>query len=443
MARWEALTSTVPLLSAADPEYSKEGGLDPLGLYAIGDTLGVRLVPGVRERMSDPRYLTIMAVGMAVCDGLESDRLAADGKSEPWQVFEWYVVEGLVRTYGDRDYIRGLPGVDKARVALRNGLPIAASNYLKTPQVFGFHGVYRGLGEGLELFDDAGLLPLGWELVETWEEDQGLVGFRGTDGENAKRRKSLQDAVRDGLERGATARSPQWAGWGLIGEHLAPGVSGPRELAVLQKALRGPEGGHRQQVLDFLISDAGQEAWDPETGDERRFHEALRPHADTSVGVLLDAIFAYERFARLLQDAFDDCLYWLSSGYGRLAPEALIEAPCVQRAVEEVREAYERAAEQLGHLNEAGRFTQAFSAVADAGNASDWVAALLDHHYRNQAKKPPDGKNPWFDRFDDGSVAVRAAYGRDKGGRGDEQYVHYYRTRPLVSFARTLGLLPS
>jgi len=61
----------------------------------------------------------------------------------------------------------------------------------------------------------------------------------------------------------------------------------------------------------------------------------------------------------------------------------------------------------------------------------------------HQAKKPPDGKNPWFDRFDDGSIAVRAAYTREKGGRHDDQYVHYYRTRPLASFAVTLGLLPS
>lgn len=432
-----------PFLSLADPGYSKEGGLDPLGLYAIGDSLGVRLVPGVRERMSDPRYLTIMAVGMAVCGGMDREVVAADGKSGPWQVFEWYVVEGLVRMYGNRDDVRGLPGVEKVRTALRNESPIGAANYLKTPHVFGFHGIYRGLGEALELFDDAGLLPLGWELVEAWETDQGLPGFHGPEGDSAGRRQQLVSAIKAGLDRGATARSPGWAGWEFIGDHLAPGVSGAGELAVLQKALRGPQGGHRQQVLDFLISEAGQQVWDTGNGDERAFHEGLRGGSDASVRRLLDAISAYEWFARLLQDAFDDCLYWLNSGYGRLAPSGLADAPAVQRAAAKVPAAYERAAERLDQFNQSGRFTQAFSGVADAGNSADWVAGLLDHHYRTQTRKPPDGKNPWFDRFDDGSVAVRAAYGRDKGGRGDDQYVHYYRTWPLASFAGRLGMLPS
>ena len=35
-----------------DDSDSPEGGIDPLGLFAIADALGERLAPGVRERMS-------------------------------------------------------------------------------------------------------------------------------------------------------------------------------------------------------------------------------------------------------------------------------------------------------------------------------------------------------------------------------------------------------
>lgn len=48
--------------------------------------------------MSHPRYLTAMAVGMEVCRDFPEDKVAADGITPPWLVFEWLMVEGLVRT---------------------------------------------------------------------------------------------------------------------------------------------------------------------------------------------------------------------------------------------------------------------------------------------------------------------------------------------------------
>ena len=51
----------LPNLSDYDPIKSAEGALDPLGLYAIADNLAIKLVPGIRERMSHPRFLTAIA----------------------------------------------------------------------------------------------------------------------------------------------------------------------------------------------------------------------------------------------------------------------------------------------------------------------------------------------------------------------------------------------
>jgi len=51
----------MPLLSELDPRISAEGSIDPLGIYAIADSLAVKLIPGVRERQQHPRFLTGMA----------------------------------------------------------------------------------------------------------------------------------------------------------------------------------------------------------------------------------------------------------------------------------------------------------------------------------------------------------------------------------------------
>ena len=124
----------MPSLSASDPTVSGEGGLDPLGLYPIADSLAVQLIPGVRERQKHPRFLTATAMSLALCSEFEEDMIAADQTSEPWVVFEWHIVEGLVRAAADED-IRGLPGRDKVSQAIRDRVPVSASRYLKTPSV--------------------------------------------------------------------------------------------------------------------------------------------------------------------------------------------------------------------------------------------------------------------------------------------------------------------
>lgn len=70
-----------PLLTEKDDADSSEGGIDPLGLYTIADALGVRLVPGVRERQSHPRFVTAMAASLAVCGDarFEDEEVAIDG----------------------------------------------------------------------------------------------------------------------------------------------------------------------------------------------------------------------------------------------------------------------------------------------------------------------------------------------------------------------------
>jgi hypothetical protein len=54
--------ASLPFLTTYDPVTSGEGELDPLGLSSIGDRLADQVLPGLRARMSRPRFLTAIAV---------------------------------------------------------------------------------------------------------------------------------------------------------------------------------------------------------------------------------------------------------------------------------------------------------------------------------------------------------------------------------------------
>ena len=436
----------MPMLTEADPKVSAEGSIDPLGTYAIADALAVRMIPGVRERQRHPRFLTSIAVSLSLCKEFDEERVAADEVSEPWQVFEWYLVEGMVRTTKNSKLLRGLPGQDKASSAIKDRVPLSAKRYLKTPTVFGFHGVYRALARRVEVERSDRLGEVGYELVSTWEKEQGLEGFSSSGtgvGKDIRRR--LVDAIREGIETGAVARKGGWSGWRFFSDHLGIYEAGTREARVIKQALMNPSAGYRSEVLGSLISSDGQALWteelESEDASERRFHEALMAVASPDLKELLQAIDIYERFCRFLQDAFDDCLVYLSRSQQRVAPSELAGLVGVKRAAREIPRIFTQVSDRLSPFAEAVRFQENFTALAERVSDLDWLEGLLDHHSRIQYGKPPAGKAPWFERFDDGSCIIRTGYLRDSGGRHDDMYVHAYRTGALWSFACDLGLV--
>ena len=252
----------LPRLSEADPLASSEGSIDPLGMYAIADTLAMQLVPGVRERMQRPRFVTAIAVSAAVCSEFGEDVLAADGLSEPWQVFEWHLVEGLIRTRGASNSLHGLPGSDKAAAAITDRVHLSAARYLKTPSVYGYHGVYRLLAEDLDIVADGRLGEAGCELLMAWMREQRLRGFWGSaDGPGRWWKERLFSAVEDGLAKGAVDRSGGWQGWEFFRDHLVPAPVGREEGRFLFQRMVGSPDSFRGQVLRFLVSDEGQRVW--------------------------------------------------------------------------------------------------------------------------------------------------------------------------------------
>lgn len=429
-----------PLLTEKDGAESSEGGIDPLGLYTIADALGVRFVPGVRERQTHPRFLTAMAVSLAVCgDPRFEEAVAADGVSEPWLVFEWYLVEGLVRGTESGKTI-GLPGSLKAAKAIADGVPLSAQRYLKTPAIFGFHGIYRLLARTLGIEQAGRLGEVGFELLNIWAKEQGLEGFAGTvAGPGQVLRQQLVEAVQAGMEKGATARSGGWSGWHFFRQRLGIYDAGTKEARAIATALLNDTTGFRRDVIKFLVSPGGRKAW--EALSERRFHEELRRDARNELKLLLDAIASYETFARLCQDAFDDCLCEMTRKRGKTGPSELSRLSSVRLANRRVPEIFGEVMDKLEPFNQSVIFRESFASLAERCDGSMWVTRLAEHHRHTQRRKPPDGKNPWFERFDDGSFIIRPLYRREKGGNHDDSYVHAYRTRSLWSFARDLNLV--
>src|ERR1700758_3942412 len=60
----------------------------------------------------------------------------------------------------------------------------------------------------------------------------------------------------------------------------------------------------------------------------------------------------------------------------------------------------------LEPIGESVRFSETFAGLAERSGPAEWSERLLEHHRKTQRRKPPNGKIPWFERFDDGSVMI-------------------------------------
>jgi len=143
----------------------------------------------------------------------------------------------------------------------------------------------------------------------------------------------------------------------------------------------------------------------------------------------------------VLQDAFDDCLYEMSQSRHRLYPRDLISYKSIESASDRTPDLYMSLLDMLAPYGLTPRFQETFMNVSERQSRESWVFSLLEHHCRIQRIKPPNGRAPWLERFDDGSYLLRPAHLRDKPGLHRDEYVHYYRTGPVVHFTGDLGMV--
>jgi hypothetical protein len=428
----------IPFITRADPKVVGEGALDPLGLSPIAERLADQILPGLRARMSRPRFVTAMAVSAHVCAGLE-DELAADDLTPAYLVFEWLLVEAFARR-GDRELTRGTPGTMKAKEVVSSGAAMCARTYLRTPTVFGYHGVYKPLARDIRVVDDFRLGDSGYDLLKTWQDEQNLAGFlessRGG-GDGSRLRAMLQHAVRDGMQKAHTDRSPQWAGWSALAEHLPPGGIGASEARLIHQLIADRQHALRAEVFE-LVRRAPRDATEAEV-----VRVSMRPNASEELGHALDSIIAFEDVATALEGAFD----WIrhlstTSPTCVVAPTEFAALSETRRLAAELPRLIENCAETLalGSSTTANLFTELSSSIADVRAPEDLFQAVLARHSSVQSAKPPEGKRDWFERTASGAAAVRVPYQRREPVKPVSWWNRPYRIEAARSFLDDVGL---
>lgn len=428
-----------PFLTAYDPPGSSEGSLDPLGLSQIAERLAEQLVPAVRERMQRIRYLTASVVGAYVTEGLEEDPSNKD--ASPCLVWEWLVVEALVRSLEDADAPFGVPGIDVTRRALDNHDYLDARSYLKTPRVFGFNGVYKRLAVHLGLVDvhlAPGLHAEG--LVDAWAKSIGLHGFADAKPKLGQWRAAVQRS----LECKPPRARPGWGAsdWKDLADLFAPGECRQQERRYL-KALLLEEGNDRSLGALPTIWELPSANSKEDLLEVQLHQELIRK--EPRFAPLVGAIGAYEKFSRAVSDAFD-ILRAVSGGQDARGYELTLLAKDGDfvKCVRGLDKLYAAAYSAIGELPTAsaalqGMFSERFGAFGEPMDAVQCAMGLCAHHELIQTRKSAVGKRPWFERLAPERIFMRPAYrAENRPTIGSGQYVGLYRGAPIRRFIKDL-----
>jgi len=423
---------TLPFLSRYDPPGSGEGNLDPMGLYQISDQLAVALVPAVRERMNRIRFLTAITVGTTLVDGMREPDGYRD--ASPFLVWEWLVVQALIKSYGDDPELRGVPGSTVTARALRDQGYLDAAGYLKTPRIFGFHGIYKRLAIQLRLIDvnlgpgmDAGF------LLDAWAKDRDYSSFKEAGPLTAPWVAALTRSLKATPPRANATWSV--AEWKQLADAFHPDKVGRYERKVLTTLLLN--NGDRQ-----LGAFADLWALLPDIDEEESNEAVLAKLGERAPrwAPLLGAIEAYEGFARRLQDGFDALRTEAQQAGGTGFPIRLVEQSSpFKNAVSGLAEAFRKTSQKLATGGpEASAcqvlFEERFGKFATLQSAEGFARLVLEHHDAVQRSKSAEGKRSWFDRSGVDVVHLRLPYRLADWEPRPDAYVHPYRVGPVARF---------
>ncbi len=428
---------TLPFLSAADPEAGGEGSIDPLGLAPLADRLADQIAPGITARMSRIRYLTAISVASRILEPYLDERMASDG-SPPFLVLEWMIVEAFARTGGDLPGdARQIPGIDKARASVIRGEPMCARNYLKTPKVFGFHGVYKTLAQALLLVDrDGAPCEAGERLARVWERELDLAGF--LDGSATTPGGRLRRRIDEALDRSMAKAQNELPRTSSFQAELVrmfrPDGAGKSEKLELRNLLFSENEPLRHETLGHL------QRLNRDTSEFDCLTSIL-PSASPALAIRLRSIACFEAFAMLLYALFHRLTY-LSSDRGTkpLTPADLASDSPFRRFANDLPAAARvahQALDDLGDPEPLALFESRFAQFESEAPAEALFGSILAHHEQTQSRKPPRGKRPWFERDGQG-VVVRLPYRRWEPMEPGDYFVHPYRFSAMLRFLEDL-----
>jgi hypothetical protein len=423
-----------------DPESSDEGRLDPLGLATLSERLAGRLLPGLLERQKRPGFLGICCVGLSIMNEVKAKISPSDCPVDFWEAYEWTVVTGIIARHGDN--IQDLPANNKARTAKKNETALSPASYLKTPSVFGFHGVYKFLMKELQLENREYLGENGFGLLNAWAKDRDLPGFIANQaGSGKSERKKLIDIVISSMAKGCLSESWRSGFWEFMAEnfhHLKPGRE---EQKLITDLLRSNDS--RREVIDFYSSNFTPEDSKALLRDEKIFYQRAKDHVSKNTKDRIDLVIKYETFARLITDAFNQTLEALTAERYGLSADQLSALKANKDAFALIPSAIHDFRAALGNIDDNADLAEQidrFKAFEHSLNALDFTNKLIRHHCENQRRKPPNGKAPWLRQTDSHKWLMAPGYYREETADRTSQFVHPYRLNTIALFAKDLNL---
>lgn len=433
----------VPVLSAYDPPLAGEGRLDPLGLSSIADRLADTYAAPLRARMRRIRFASVMCLGALVMPEIEDALPAVPGDSADL-AFERIVIEALART-PDAARQTGIPGISKAQERLAARQRLDPRGYLKSPRVFGFHGIYRPFATATGLLDASGnLLAEGRTLLRAVQGDHRLDGLLDlTPGSPGRSLVTwLIDETRKGLIAGSNVFAPTNKHLPTLVALAAPEGAAARERRALREAMNsGLVAGDPSDADAFvevlgLIDASKVGGFDGEPA----VATYLARHGTPALRVRMRAIEAYEEFARSLVWAFDT-YRWLAASQACLpSSRSVSDNSALRSAADRLPRDFAAASAALDRLGDHGsgrdlhsQFMGAFAPLGERRDPEGLVSALMERHVAVQSAKPPAGKRPWFDLIES-TYAVRPMYGLGDEPERPSSYVHPYRFNAILNF---------
>lgn len=430
-----SLLDQFPRLSAYDPGAVGEGGLDPLGLSAVADRIADILAPGLRARMSHPRFVTLSAVGAIAYQTLH-DLTADEGKTTVDIAFEWIVVEALVRNPGD-GRTEGVPGNQKAQRAKADGQRLSRRTYLNGPRVFGFTGVYRPFSR------DAGVLtlddrpgPTAERLLEAWERDFNLSGYiagiTGTAGGNL--RAAITTACKEALEKEECAAPPTGGLLRKLSDVLAPREAGKRERGVLHNLISAGEHEIRNELTAKLMAEPP-----PADISQRDLASRLMKRVSQPTRRALQAAFDYEEAATALDNCFRRFLAHATNQLGSIInPADALHTPGLGDLAGKIGDLAQHAIDsvaELGDDNLSLNTVNILSPFASKFTSGQLFDCLIERHHAVQSAKQ---KLSWLDQID-GDWTVRTPYRNQDDRLDDAAWTHPMRLVTLANFLRWIA----
>ena len=423
------LLDQLPRLSAYDPGAEGEGGLDPLGLGALADRIADVMAPGVRARMSNPRFVTLSAVGAIAYQGLQ-DLTADEGRTTADIAFEWIVLEALVRFPSGRRS-EGVPGNLKAARVKATRRRLSRRTYLNAPRVFGFTGVYRPFSRdtGVLTADDRPGQNAG-RLVQAWEDDFGLPGYAdgiaGTLGGDF--RSEITRACKETLQQGECAAAPTGSLLRMISDVLAPREARDNERKVLRELIAESDHEIRDEIEAQLVVDP------PADGTSQRdLAMRLLVGASPRTRRALQAAIDYEEAATALDNCFRRFLAHATNHHAAvISPADAAQTPGLAELASRIGDLATRAIDSVAELDESLGIdaATALSPFVTKFTSAHFLARLTERHDQVQTAKR---RLSWLDRLD-GDWTVRTPYRNQDRKLDDAMWTHPMRLVTLANF---------